>query len=48
MFTKILISVLALLWKLFVILGFIGLLIWLWHGFRDMVRGKGPGRLPWL
>lgn len=48
MFTKLLISVLALLWKLFVILGFIGLFIWLWRGFRDMVKGKGPGSLPWL
>ncbi len=29
MFAKIIISILALLWKLFVILGFIGLFIWL-------------------
>lgn len=48
MFTKLLISVLALLWELFVVLGFIGLFIWLWRGFRDMVRDKGPGSLPWL
>ncbi len=48
MFTKIIILVLAMLWKLFVILGFIGLFIWLWRGFRDMVRGKGSGSLPWL
>ena len=48
MFTKIKISVLALLWKLFVVLGFIGLFIWLWRGFRSMVKGDGPGSLPWL
>lgn len=48
MFYKILISVLALLWELLIVLGFIVLFYWLWRGFRDMVRGKGPGRLPWL
>ena len=48
MFINILISVLALLWKLFVILGFIGLLIWLWQGFRSILKGSGLGSLPWL
>lgn len=48
MFTKIIISVLALLWEIFVILGFIGLFIWLWRGLWSMVKGDGPGSLPWL
>ncbi len=49
MFTKILISILALLWMLFVVLGFIGLFIWLWRWFRSIVKGDGPpSSLPWL
>lgn len=48
MFTKIIIFVLALLWKLFVVLGFIGLFIWLGRGIRSIVKGNGPGSLPWL
>lgn len=48
MFAKIIISILALLWELFVVLGFIGLFIWLWRWFRSMVKGNGPGSLPWL
>ncbi len=48
MFTKILISILALLWMLFVVLGFIGLFIWLWRWFRSIVKGDGPPPAPSL
>ena len=48
MLFQILISILALLWELFVILGLIGLFIWLWQGLRSMHKGDGPGSLPWL
>lgn len=39
---------LAFLVILFVVAGLLGLFIWLFKGFRDMFKGKGPGSLPWL
>lgn len=48
MFTKIIISILALLWELIVVIGSISLFIWLCRGIWSMIKGDGPGSLPWL
>ena len=46
--TAMLTSFLGVLVKILFTAGFLGFIIWLGRGFWDMLKGKGPGSLPWL
>ncbi len=48
MITAMLTSFLGVLVKILFTAGFLGFIIWFGRGFWDMLKGKGPGSLPWL